>query len=35
LLYIDVAKPMRGDDGKPRPELFANDGLHRNDKGYE
>jgi lysophospholipase L1-like esterase len=35
LLYLDVVKPMLSDDGKPRPELFARDGLHLNDKGYE
>lgn len=35
LLYLDVVKPMLGDDGKPRPELFVADGLHMNAKGYE
>jgi len=35
LQYVDVVKPMLGADGKPRPELFAQDGLHLNDKGYE
>ena len=35
LLYTDVVKPMLGDDGKPRPELFTVDGLHMNAKGYE
>ena len=35
LVYLDVAKPLLGDDGKPRPELFAKDGLHLNAKGYE
>jgi lysophospholipase L1-like esterase len=34
LLYIDVAKPMLGNDGKPRSELFAKDGLHLNETGY-
>ncbi|HEY7154546.1 MAG TPA: SGNH/GDSL hydrolase family protein [Gemmataceae bacterium] len=33
-LYFDAAAPMLGDDGKPRPELFAKDGLHLNAKGY-
>jgi lysophospholipase L1-like esterase len=33
--YADIATPMLGDDGKPRAELFAGDGLHLNDKGYE
>jgi lysophospholipase L1-like esterase len=23
------------EDGKPRAELFAKDGLHLNDKGYK
>jgi lysophospholipase L1-like esterase len=35
LTYLDVATPMLGADGKPRPELFADDGLHLNDKGYK
>ncbi|MGH7169562.1 MAG: SGNH/GDSL hydrolase family protein [Gemmataceae bacterium] len=34
LAYLDIATPMLGDDGKPRRELFANDGLHLNAKGY-
>ena len=34
LSYIDVVTPMLGEDGKPRPELFADDGLHLNDAGY-
>jgi lysophospholipase L1-like esterase len=34
LLYVDVFTPMLGDDGKPRRELFINDGLHLNEKGY-
>lgn len=33
--YADIWKPMIGKDGKPRPELFAKDGLHLNSKGYE
>lgn len=32
--YIDVATPMLGADGKPRPELFGDDGLHMNARGY-
>ncbi|MEQ9407507.1 MAG: GDSL-type esterase/lipase family protein [Fuerstiella sp.] len=35
LVYIDIWKPMLGADGRPRPELFAKDGLHLNDTGYE
>jgi lysophospholipase L1-like esterase len=34
LVYLDIATPMLGDDGKPRRELFADDGLHLNAKGY-
>ena len=33
--YADIWTPMLGEDGKPRPELFAKDGLHLNGKGYE
>ncbi|HVI58172.1 MAG TPA: SGNH/GDSL hydrolase family protein [Luteimonas sp.] len=32
--YIDVATPMLGPDGRPRPELFGEDGLHMNAAGY-
>ena len=32
--YIDVATPMLGADGKPRPELFVLDGLHLSAEGY-
>ena len=35
LEYIDIVKPMLGEDGKPRPELFAKDGLHLNVTGYK
>ena len=35
LQYVDVVKPMLGDDGKPREELFGKDGLHLSEKGYE
>jgi lysophospholipase L1-like esterase len=31
---VDVAQPMLGKNGKPRPELFALDGLHLNAQGY-
>jgi lysophospholipase L1-like esterase len=34
LTYVDIFKPMLGQDGQPRPELFAKDGLHLNDEGY-
>ncbi|OHB66092.1 MAG: hypothetical protein A2V70_06895 [Planctomycetes bacterium RBG_13_63_9] len=33
--YVDVDAPMIGSDGKPRPELFRQDGLHLNAKGYQ
>ncbi|MDX2473362.1 MAG: SGNH/GDSL hydrolase family protein [Candidatus Krumholzibacteria bacterium] len=35
LTFIDIATPMLGDDGRPRPELFLADDLHMNEKGYE
>jgi lysophospholipase L1-like esterase len=34
LTFIDVATPMLGDDGRPRKDLFADDGLHLSDTGY-
>ena len=34
ITYLDTATPMLGDDGKPRPELFVEDGLHMNAEGY-
>ncbi len=33
--YINVFNAMLGEDGKPRPELFVQDGLHMTPKGYE
>jgi lysophospholipase L1-like esterase len=35
IIYIETATPMLGRDGKPRPELFLDDGLHLNAKGYD
>jgi lysophospholipase L1-like esterase len=35
LLYLDVATPLLGKDGRPRPELFREDDLHLNARGYE
>lgn len=35
LIFVDIATPMLGDDGKPRPELFVEDGLHMSPAGYE
>jgi len=33
--YVDVATPMLGDDGAPKPEIFIGDNLHMNDAGYD
>jgi lysophospholipase L1-like esterase len=35
LAYLDVDGVMLGWDEKPRPELYANDGLHLSPQGYE
>ena len=35
LTFADIDTPMIGDDDKPRPELFAKDGLHLNADGYK
>jgi uncharacterized sulfatase len=35
LVFVDVVKPMLGDDGKPRRDLFVADGLHLNEEGYK
>lgn len=32
--YIDIYHPMLDSNGKPRPELFREDMLHMNEKGY-
>jgi lysophospholipase L1-like esterase len=32
--FIDVATPMLDADGQPRPDLFIEDGLHMNSRGY-
>ena len=32
--FVDVATPMLGADGLPRPELFGPDGLHMTPQGY-
>ena len=34
LTYLDVATPMLGDDGQPRPEIYLDDTLHLNAQGY-
>jgi lysophospholipase L1-like esterase len=33
--YVDIFAPMLGEDGKPRPELFVEDGLHLSPQGYQ
>jgi lysophospholipase L1-like esterase len=34
-VYVDVYHPMLNEDGSPRKELFLEDDLHMNPKGYE
>ena len=34
LEFADIFSPMLNEKGQPRPELFVDDGLHLNDKGY-
>ncbi|MBC8066172.1 MAG: hypothetical protein H7Y17_15175 [Chlorobia bacterium] len=34
LIFVNVFKQMLTPDGKPRPELFVEDQLHMNAKGY-
>jgi lysophospholipase L1-like esterase len=34
LTYIDTAPSLLGTDRQPQRELFRDDGLHMNDKGY-
>ncbi|MFA4944045.1 MAG: GDSL-type esterase/lipase family protein [Lentisphaeria bacterium] len=34
VIYVDLATPMLGRNGAPRPELFAKDRLHLNPAGY-
>jgi lysophospholipase L1-like esterase len=33
--FLDVEKPMLGDDGQPRAELYRDDKLHLSDGGYK
>lgn len=35
VFFVDVATPLLGADGAPREELFVEDMLHLNPKGYE
>jgi lysophospholipase L1-like esterase len=32
--YVDTATPMLNDEQAPRKDIFLNDGLHMNEKGY-
>jgi lysophospholipase L1-like esterase len=32
--YLDIHDPMLGPDGRPRPELYVDDGLHLSAEGY-
>jgi lysophospholipase L1-like esterase len=34
LTFVDMVPAMLGADGKPRPELFVDDGLHLTPQGY-
>lgn len=34
ITYVDCGKVLLGEDGLPRKDLFLEDGLHLNDKGY-
>jgi lysophospholipase L1-like esterase len=33
--YVDIFSAMLGPDGKPRPELYREDGLHMTRAGYD
>ena len=33
--FVDIDSPMIGEDSRPRGELFIEDGLHLDEKGYE
>jgi len=35
LFYVDTASPMLDDASQPRRELFMDDGLHLNERGYQ
>lgn len=35
LSYIDIAPSTLGADGRPKPDIFIEDGLHLNQKGYD
>jgi lysophospholipase L1-like esterase len=33
--FVDVWTPMLGANGEPKPEIFIEDNLHLNEKGYD
>jgi lysophospholipase L1-like esterase len=33
--FLDIEPAMLGADGKPRPDIFLQDGLHMNQAGYD
>ena len=35
LVFVDIDKPMLGEDGRPRKDLFVEDGLHLSASGYK
>jgi hypothetical protein len=35
LHYVDIAAAMLGEDGRPMPHLFVEDGLHLTQAGYD
>lgn len=35
ITYIDVWNPMLNDEGVPLPDIFVEDNLHMNEKGYK
>lgn len=35
VVFVDIDKPMIGEDGLPRKELFIADGLHLSEEGYK
>ena len=34
LEYVDIDAPLLGPDGRPKPDLFVEDGLHLSETGY-
>ena len=35
VVFVDIATPLLGDDGRPRTELYLDDQLHLNAAGYD